>query len=85
MKKTLRHAESAGSSPQQLTPRSSEGCLPQLTPSGPKGLSLPIPAVGFHEAATSSKKIFNNSLKNLSNTRSVFHNKVQRDISKKQN
>ena len=35
---------------------SSEGFPPQLTPSDLKGDSLPIPAVGFHEAAPSLKK-----------------------------
>ena len=39
--------------------QSSEGFPQQLTPSGLKGDSLPIPAVGFHEAAPSLKKIFN--------------------------
>ena len=35
----------------------------QLTPSGLKGDSLPIPAVGFHDAAPSLKKIFNNPMR----------------------
>ena len=39
--------------------QSSEGFPQQLTPSGLKGDSLPIPAVGFHDAAQSLKKIFN--------------------------
>ena len=42
--------------------QSSEGFPQQLTPSGLKGDSLPIPAVGFHDAAPSLKKIFNNQL-----------------------
>ena len=42
--------------------QSSEGFLQQLTPSGLKGDSLPIPAVGFHDAAPSLKKIFNDQL-----------------------
>ena len=54
--------------------QSSEGFPQQLTPSGLKGDSLPIPAVGFHEAAPSLKKIFNNQRTGP----------VQRDISKKQ-
>ena len=41
---------------------SSEGFPQQLTPSGLKGNSLPIPAVGFHDAAPSLKKIFNDQL-----------------------
>ena len=40
----------------------SEGFPQQLTPSGLKGDSLPIPAVGFHDAAPSLKKIFNDQL-----------------------
>ena len=39
---------------------SSGAFSPQLTPSGLKGSSLPIHAVGFHDAAPSLKKIFNN-------------------------
>ena len=42
--------------------QSSEGFPQQLTPSGLKGDSLPIPAVGFHDAAPSLKKIFNDQL-----------------------
>ena len=44
--------------------QSSEGFPQQLTPSGLKGESLPIPAVGFHEAAPSLslKKILNGQL-----------------------
>ena len=42
--------------------QSSEGFLQQLTPSGLKGDSLPTPAVGFHDAAPSLKKIFNDQL-----------------------
>ena len=42
--------------------QSSEGFPQQLTPSGLKGDSLPIPAVGFHDAAPSLKNIFNNQL-----------------------
>ena len=42
--------------------QSSEGFPQQLTPSGLKGDSLPIPAVGFHDAAPSLKKIFYNQL-----------------------
>ena len=42
--------------------QSSEGFPQQLTPSGLKGDSLPIPAVGFHDAASSLKKIFNDQL-----------------------
>ena len=42
--------------------QSSEGFPQQLTPSGLKGDSLPIPAVGFHDAAPSLKKIFNDPL-----------------------
>ena len=42
--------------------QSSEGFPQQLTPSGLKGDSLPIPAVGFHDAGPSLKKIFNNQL-----------------------
>ena len=42
--------------------QSSEGFPQQLTPSGLKGDSLPIPAVDFHDAAPSLKKIFNNQL-----------------------
>ena len=42
--------------------QSSEGFPQQLTPSGLKGDSLPIPAVGFHDATPSLKKIFNNQL-----------------------
>ena len=42
--------------------QSSEGFPQQLTPSGLKGDSLPIPAVGFHDAAPSLKKIFNDRL-----------------------
>ena len=42
--------------------QSSEGFLQQLTPSGLKGDSLPIPPVGFHDAAPSLKKIFNDQL-----------------------
>ena len=42
--------------------QSSEGFPQQLTPSGLKGDSLPIPAVGFHDAAQSLKKIFNDQL-----------------------
>ena len=42
--------------------QSSEGFPQQLTPSGLKGDSLPIPAVGFHDAGLSLKKIFNNQL-----------------------
>ena len=41
---------------------SSEEFLQQLTPSGLKGDYLPIPAVGFHDAAPSLKKIFNDQL-----------------------
>ena len=41
---------------------SSEGFPQQLTPSGLKGDSLPIPAVGFHNAAPSLKQIFNDQL-----------------------
>ena len=46
---------------------SSEGFPQQLTPSGLKGDSLPIPAVGFHDASNrvanpSLKKIFNDQL-----------------------
>ena len=43
--------------------QSSEGVPQQLTPIDLKGDSLPIPAVGFHEAAPSLKKIFNDQLK----------------------
>ena len=39
--------------------QSSEGFPQQLTPSGLKGDSLPIPAVAFHDAAPSLKKILN--------------------------
>ena len=39
--------------------QSSEGFPQQLTPSGLKGDSLPIPAVGFHDSTQSLKKIFN--------------------------
>ena len=39
--------------------QSTEGFPQQLTPSGLKGDSLPIPAVGFHDSAQSLKKIFN--------------------------
>ena len=42
--------------------QSSEGFPQQLTPSGLKGDSLPIPAVGFHDAAPSFKKMFNDQL-----------------------
>ena len=42
--------------------QSSEGFPQQLTPSGLKGDSLPIPAVGFHDSAQSLKKIFNDQL-----------------------
>ena len=42
--------------------QSSEGFPQQLTPSGLNGDSLPIPAVGFHDAAPSLKKIFNDQL-----------------------
>ena len=42
--------------------QSSEGFPQQLTPSGLKGDSLPIPAVGFHDTAPSLKKIFNDQL-----------------------
>ena len=42
--------------------QSSEGFPQQLTPSGLKGDSLPIPAVGFYDAAPSLKKIFNDQL-----------------------
>ena len=42
--------------------QSSEGFPQRLTPSGLKGDSLPIPAVGFHDAAPSLKKIFNDQL-----------------------
>ena len=42
--------------------QSSEGFPQQLTPSDLKGDSLPIPAVGFHDAAPSLKKIFNDQL-----------------------
>ena len=42
--------------------QSSEGFPQQLTPSGLKGDSLPISAVGFHDAAPSLKKIFNDQL-----------------------
>ena len=41
--------------------QSSEGFPQQLTPSGLKGDSLPIP-VGFHDAAPSLKQIFNDQL-----------------------
>ncbi|KAL9955185.1 hypothetical protein ACROYT_G036472, partial [Oculina patagonica] len=40
----------------------SGGFPQQLSPSGAKGSSLPIPAVGFHEAAPSLKKIFNSQI-----------------------
>ncbi|XP_078361424.1 uncharacterized protein LOC144645753 [Oculina patagonica] len=40
----------------------SGGFPQQLSPSGAKGSSLPIPAVGFHEAAPSLKKIFNSKI-----------------------
>ncbi|KAL9958652.1 hypothetical protein ACROYT_G035700 [Oculina patagonica] len=50
MKNALGVAQSAGGFPQQLSP------------SGAKGASLPIPAVGFHEAAPSLKKIFNSKI-----------------------
>jgi len=43
--------------------QSSGGFPPQLTPSGRKGSSLPIPAVGFHDPAPSLKKIFNGEIK----------------------
>ena len=42
--------------------QSSEGFPQQLTPSGLKGDSLPIPAVAFHDSAQSLKKIFNDQL-----------------------
>ncbi|KAL9970079.1 hypothetical protein ACROYT_G022401 [Oculina patagonica] len=40
----------------------SGGFPQQLSPSGAKGSSLPIPAVGFHEAAPSLKNIFNSKI-----------------------
>ena len=41
----------------------------ELTPSRAKGkCSLPIPAVGFHKAAPSLKRIFNNEKKKLRHT-----------------
>ncbi|KAL9981353.1 hypothetical protein ACROYT_G010045 [Oculina patagonica] len=40
----------------------SGGFPQQLSPSGAKGSSLPIPAVGFHKAAPSLKKIFNSKI-----------------------
>ena len=42
--------------------QSSEGFPQQLTPSGLKGDSLPIPAVPFHDSTQSLKKIFNDQL-----------------------
>ena len=41
----------------------SSGFPPQLTPSGIKVSSLPVPAVGFHDLAPSLKKIFNGEMK----------------------
>ena len=41
----------------------SSGFPPQLTPSGIKVSSLPVPAVGFHDQAPSLKKIFNGEMK----------------------
>ena len=41
----------------------SSGFPPQLTPSGIKVSSLPVPAVGFHDTAPSLKKIFNGEMK----------------------
>ena len=43
-------------SPKMKSAQSSEGFPQQLTPSGLKGDYLPIPAVGFHDAAPSLKK-----------------------------
>ena len=43
--------------------QSTEGFPQQLTPSGLKGDSLPIPAVPFHDSTQSLKKIFNDQLK----------------------
>ena len=43
--------------------QSSGGFPPQLTPSGRRGSSLPIPAVGFHDPAPSLKKILNGEMK----------------------
>ena len=43
--------------------QSSGSFLPQLTPSGRKGSSLPVPAVGFHDPVSSLKKIFNGEIK----------------------
>ena len=57
--------------------QSSEGFPQQLTPSGLKGDSLPIPAVGFHDAGPSLKKIFNDQLNIYVTTDQYFTTKFR--------
>ena len=62
--------------------QSSEGFPQQLTPSGLKGDSLPIPAVGFHDAAPNLKKIFNDQL-NIYVTPDLYFTTKLREIFQK--
>ena len=58
-----------------------DGFPPQLNPVIGKS-SLPIPAVGFHEAAASLEKNIQQQYKNLRHARPIFHNKIQGNIQK---